>query len=88
MGDRVRIEQVMVNLLRNALDATHGETEPRIDIILAAGETATLSVRDNGPGIDDLDTCSNPSTPPRSPATVSAWGWRSPRGSSATWAGA
>ena len=55
MGDRMRIEQVMVNLLRNALDATKSERNPQVDIILSAGETATLTVRDNGPGIEDLD---------------------------------
>ena len=55
MGDRMRIEQVMVNLLRNALDATKTERNPHVDIILAAGETATLTVRDNGQGIEDLD---------------------------------
>ncbi|UZD92009.1 sensor histidine kinase [Cognatishimia activa] len=60
MGDQVRIEQVMVNLLRNALDATKGEDEPEIDVILAAGETATLTVRDNGPGIEDLDNLFEP----------------------------
>lgn len=60
MGDRVRIEQVMINLLRNALDATQGVKDPEIDIILAAGETATLTVRDNGHGIDNLDALFEP----------------------------
>jgi two-component system, NtrC family, C4-dicarboxylate transport sensor histidine kinase DctB len=60
MGDRMRIEQVMVNLLRNALDATKSERNPRVDIILSAGETATLTVRDNGPGIEDLDALFEP----------------------------
>ncbi len=60
MGDRMRIEQVMINLLRNALDATKGSTHPEIEIILASGETATLSVRDNGHGIEDLDALFEP----------------------------
>ena len=60
LGDRMRIEQVMVNLLRNAIDATKSETEPKVDIILSAGETATLTVRDNGPGIIDLDALFEP----------------------------
>ncbi|KNG92803.1 sensor histidine kinase [Pseudaestuariivita atlantica] len=60
LGDRVRIEQVMVNLLRNALDATKGAEHPEIEIILAQGETATLTVRDNGHGIEDLDALFEP----------------------------
>ncbi|THH38699.1 sensor histidine kinase [Aliishimia ponticola] len=60
MGDRLRIEQVMINLLRNAIDATKSVDDPRIDIILAAGETATLTIRDNGPGIEDKDTLFEP----------------------------
>lgn len=60
MGDQLRIEQVMVNLLRNAIDATKSEREPQVDIILSAGETATLTVRDNGPGIADLDELFEP----------------------------
>lgn len=60
MGDRLRLEQVIINLLRNALDATKAETDPRIDVIVVAGETVLLTVRDNGPGIDDLDSLFEP----------------------------
>ncbi|APX24686.1 MAG: sensor histidine kinase [Rhodobacteraceae bacterium] len=60
MGDRMRIEQVLVNLLRNAIDATKSEAHPEIEIILASGETAVLSVRDNGHGIEDFDALFEP----------------------------
>ncbi len=60
MGDRMRIEQVLVNLLRNALDATKSVESPEVEIILAKGETATLTVRDNGDGIEDLDALFEP----------------------------
>ncbi|MDA9019650.1 ATP-binding protein [Flavimaricola sp.] len=60
LGDRLRLEQVIINLLRNALDATKGVRDPRIDIILAVGETVKLAVRDNGPGIEDLDALFEP----------------------------
>ena len=60
MGDRMRIEQVIVNLLRNALDATKSVRDPQVEVILSAGETATLTVRDNGPGIEDLDALFEP----------------------------
>jgi two-component system C4-dicarboxylate transport sensor histidine kinase DctB len=60
LGDQLRIEQVMVNLLRNALDATKGVENPKIEIILAAGEMAVVSVRDNGPGMADLDQLFEP----------------------------
>ena len=59
-GDRLRLEQVIVNLLRNAIDATRGVRTPRIDIILAAGETMRLTIRDNGHGIADLDALFEP----------------------------
>ncbi|WP_397543127.1 sensor histidine kinase [Roseovarius salis] len=60
MGDQVRIEQVMVNLLRNALDATQNVPDAAIDILLAVGETAVLTVRDNGPGIEDIENLFEP----------------------------
>ncbi|UWR01031.1 sensor histidine kinase [Rhodobacteraceae bacterium S2214] len=60
MGDRLRLEQVIINLLRNALDATKLSDDPAIEIILAAGDTVSLTVRDNGQGIDDLDELFEP----------------------------
>ena len=60
MGDRVRIEQVIINLLRNAMDATEASDEPVIDILLAGGETAMLTVRDNGHGIEDIESLFEP----------------------------
>lgn len=60
LGDQLRLEQVIINLLRNALDATKNESHPSIDIILAAGETVVLTVRDNGEGIEDLDALFEP----------------------------
>jgi len=59
-GDRVRLEQVIINLLRNALDATKQAEDPQVDVLLAVGETIRLTVRDNGPGIEDLDALFEP----------------------------
>ncbi len=60
MADRIRLEQVIINLLRNAIDATREVDEPSIEIMISAGETALLSVRDNGHGIKDLDNLFEP----------------------------
>ncbi len=60
MADRIRLEQVLINLLRNALDATKQVPEPAVDILLTAGQIATITVRDNGPGIRDLDSLFEP----------------------------
>ena len=60
MADRIRLEQVIINLLRNALDATRDRSDPQIDLILSSGDVAMLAVRDNGTGIKDLDNLFEP----------------------------
>jgi len=60
MADRIRLEQVIINLLRNALDATRDVALPQIDLIVTTGDTARLVVSDNGPGISDLDNLFEP----------------------------
>lgn len=60
LGDMVRLEQVIINLLRNALDAMKAQEARQIEILLAEGDEAVLSVRDNGAGIEDLDQLFEP----------------------------
>jgi two-component system C4-dicarboxylate transport sensor histidine kinase DctB len=60
LGDQLRLEQVMVNLVRNAIDATSTVVLPEIEILLLADETAILTVRDNGEGISDLNELFEP----------------------------
>ena len=67
-ADRIRLEQVIINLLRNALDAIQNHRAPQIDITLAQDpapgpfyrQTVVLCVRANGDGISDLDTLFEP----------------------------
>lgn len=60
MGDAVRIEQVIVNLLRNALDAMKAQDDRQLDILLTDGAMAKLAVRDNGSGIENFDELFEP----------------------------
>ena len=49
---RIRLEQILVNLLQNALDAVRDVADPTIRIEVSAGTgTVAVSVADNGPGI-------------------------------------
>ena len=52
LGGRLRLQQVLVNILNNALDAMADSPSPAIDIHLAAHEgTVSITVRDHGPGL-------------------------------------
>ena len=51
-ADRVQLQQVIVNLVRNAIEATAKVARPRIDIEgVAKDESVCLRIGDNGPGI-------------------------------------
>ena len=54
-GNRLRLEQMMTNVLRNAIDATEGVDDPKIDVELTTqGENALISIRDNGHGLGEV----------------------------------
>jgi len=52
LAEAIRLEQVLVNLLSNALDAVQNTPQPRIDIIVSAKNSELwIEVQDNGVGI-------------------------------------
>lgn len=56
LGDAIRLEQVLLNLLHNALDAMSGAATRRLRIrIYREGEHCLLSVADSGGGIAEQD---------------------------------
>jgi len=53
LGDALRLEQVLVNLLRNGLDAMADSERRRLSVELAAADgAAEVRVSDTGHGID------------------------------------
>lgn len=53
IAGRVRLEQVLVNLLQNALDAVAGRDHPQVTLTVEeVADRVALTVTDNGPGID------------------------------------
>jgi two-component system, NtrC family, C4-dicarboxylate transport sensor histidine kinase DctB len=51
-GYAVQLEQVLVNLIRNALDAASDVKRPAIEIaVRASDDTVRISIADNGPGV-------------------------------------
>ncbi len=52
LGGKVRLEQVLVILIQNALEAMHATPDPRLALALAEDENhVRLTITDNGPGI-------------------------------------
>ena len=53
-GERVRLEQVLVNLLQNAFEAVESVASPTVTLRLEdQGDTLRLIIEDNGPGLPE-----------------------------------
>jgi two-component system sensor kinase FixL len=55
-ADRIQVQQVLVNLLRNAVDALRGQSEDTREIAIASravDDMIEISVADNGPGLPE-----------------------------------
>lgn len=50
-ADRVRLEQVLVNLLQNAAEAVHGVESARISLRAHGCDPVHIDICDNGPGV-------------------------------------
>jgi two-component system C4-dicarboxylate transport sensor histidine kinase DctB len=53
MADRVRLEQVLINLIQNGIEALDGRAEPHLQISIEreGKDGVILEVADNGPGV-------------------------------------
>ena len=51
VADKMRLEQILINLIQNALDALCDTRNPRIAILVEAEESVVVTVADNGPGV-------------------------------------
>lgn len=57
-GDRIELQQVLLNLMANAIDAMKPSTGPRllrISSAMADGEAVTIKISDNGVGLGAVD---------------------------------
>lgn len=51
-ANRLRLEQVLINLFQNALEAIEGRADGRVEVqVEDEGERVAISVSDNGPGL-------------------------------------
>jgi signal transduction histidine kinase len=58
-GDRVQLQQVMLNLIINAVEAISGPSEGPRELLITSGKAGTddvhVAVRDSGPGVPATD---------------------------------
>jgi len=60
-GGEVRLQQVLVNLIGNAIDAMEGGAEKRLEItVTESGPSVALSLRDTGPGLAEPEKIFEP----------------------------
>jgi PAS domain S-box-containing protein len=59
LGDRVQLQQVMLNLIINAVEAIGGASEGPRELLISSGKVGTddvhVAVRDSGPGVPATD---------------------------------
>jgi two-component system C4-dicarboxylate transport sensor histidine kinase DctB len=54
LGSRIRLEQILINLLQNALEATEAIDTARVEVrVCEEGDAVVISVGDNGGGIPE-----------------------------------
>ena len=58
-GD-VRLQQVILNLVANAIDAMEGQTSGRVELDVRTDQRVIVSVRDTGPGIEQPEKIFDP----------------------------
>jgi len=59
-GGGVRLQQVVLNLITNATDAMEGQGDKTIWLDIKVSDKVFLHVRDNGPGLQDVDKIFEP----------------------------
>ena len=73
-GGEVRLGQVFVNLIGNAVEAMEGQAEKRLSIEIETGEAVHVHFRDTGPGIEMPDKVFDPFYTTKPPHEMSGMG--------------